>query len=79
MVWAILTTFFCCLPFGVISIINASKVDSAYAAGDYGGARIASESAKKWATWAALAGLAVGVIYGVLTIAVFSSATTTTP
>lgn len=27
MIWAILCTLFCCLPFGIVSIINAAKVD----------------------------------------------------
>ena len=27
MVWAILTTLFCCLPFGIVSIVYAAQVD----------------------------------------------------
>lgn len=46
--WAILTTVLCCLPFGVVAIINASKVNSLFAAGDYVGAQVASARAKKW-------------------------------
>ncbi|MBX3313565.1 MAG: CD225/dispanin family protein [Actinobacteria bacterium] len=76
MVWAILTTLFCCLPFGIVSIINASKVDSMYSAGDYGGARIASDSAKKWATWAAIAGLIVTGGYILLAVVAASNSTT---
>ena len=34
LVWAILTTLFCCLPLGVVSIVYASQVDGRRAAGD---------------------------------------------
>lgn len=54
LVWAILTTCFCCLPFGIASIISATKVSSAYYAGDYAGAQKASADAKKWAIWSAV-------------------------
>lgn len=57
MVWAILSTLFCCLPLGIVSIINASKVDGLYAAGAYGEAQAASENAKKWALWATISGV----------------------
>ena len=48
MVWAILTTLFCCLPTGIYAIILASKVDSLYYAGRYDEAEEASNGAKKW-------------------------------
>lgn len=35
LVWAILTTVLCCLPFGIVSIVYASKVDSEWALGHY--------------------------------------------
>ena len=49
LVWAILTTIFCCLPFGIISIIFAAQVNSKWIAGDYEGARNSSKNAKLWA------------------------------
>ena len=49
MVWAILTTLFCCLPFGIASIVYAAQVDGRRAAGDIEGARIAAEKARFWA------------------------------
>ncbi len=45
---SILTTIFCCLPFGIVAIVNASKVGSLYAQGDYEGALDASKKAQKW-------------------------------
>lgn len=49
MVWAILTTLFCCLPFGIVSIVYAAQVDGRRAAGDIDGARTAAEKARFWA------------------------------
>ena len=56
LVWAILTTLFCCLPLGLVSIVFASKVDGLRAAGDIAGAWEASRKAKTWAIWSALSG-----------------------
>lgn len=49
MVWAILTTLFCCLPFGIVSIVYAAQVDGRRAAGDIEGARTAADKARFWA------------------------------
>ena len=49
LVWAILSTLFCCLPLGIVSIVYASQVDGKRAAGDIAGAREASDKAKFWA------------------------------
>lgn len=57
MVWAILTTIFCCLPFGIISIVKASSVDRLYNSGDYNGAYEAAKSAKQYAITSAILGL----------------------
>jgi Interferon-induced transmembrane protein len=69
LVWAILTTLFCCLPFGIVSIVQAAKVDSLWTAGDYAGAQAASNSAKKWAIIAACVGVALGVLYAIIAFA----------
>ena len=63
MVLAILSTLFCCLPLGVVSIIYASKVDNLYSAGDYAGALSASKSARTWAIIGAVGALVISVIY----------------
>ncbi len=59
LVWAILTTLFCCLPMGVVSIVYASQVDGRRAAGDLAGAY---ESSRKAAGWALASALAVPVL-----------------
>lgn len=63
MVWAILSTLFCCLPLGIVSIIHAAKVDGLVAAGNYAAAQEAADKAKSWAMWAAGAWLILIVLY----------------
>ncbi len=63
LVWAILTTLFCCLPLGIVSIVHAAKVNSLLAAGDVTGAREAADKAKKWAIWSAAAWGVLVVLY----------------
>lgn len=51
---SIVVTVFCCLPFGIVAIVYAAKVDSLTAAGDFNGASAASATAKMWC-WVSLA------------------------
>ncbi len=69
MVWAILSTLFCCLPLGIVSIIEASKVDGLYREGDYEGAQNAADKAKKYAIIGAGIAVAGIVIYFILVLA----------
>lgn len=62
MLWAILSTLFCCLPLGIVAIINAAKVDGLYRSGDYSGAQEAADNAKKYAQY----GLIIGIIWIVI-------------
>ena len=57
LVWAILSTVCCCLPFGIASIVYASKVDGLYQAGDYVGAQKAADNASKYAIISAILGV----------------------
>ena len=63
LVWAILTTLFCCMPLGIVSIVYASKVESFWSIGQKEAAYDASNKAKKWAIWAALSAVILWVIY----------------
>ncbi|MDR2119316.1 MAG: CD225/dispanin family protein [Tannerella sp.] len=78
MIWAVLATVFCCLPLGIAAIVNASKVSSAYMSGDYAGAQKASDAAKKWSIWTAIAGgiwlVIVIIFYAILFAAGISGA-----
>lgn len=69
LVWAILSTLFCCLPLGIVSIVYASKVDNLYSAGDYLGAQDASKKAKNFAMWGAIIGV-IGIVLYILLIVV---------
>ena len=74
MVWAILSTIFCCLPFGIASIVNASKVDGLWASGDYNGANEAARKARTWFWWAFALGLVINlfaiIYYAVVGVAI---------
>lgn len=75
LVIAILATLFCCLPMGVVSLVHSLKVDSTYASGDYYQSVEYSESARRWANWAALTSvILVGVsLLGSCMLKVFGS------
>ena len=53
LVWAILSTIFCCIPLGIVAIIKATKVKELWALGDYEGAQKASKDALKYSLWGA--------------------------
>ncbi len=46
LVWSILATVFCCLPFGIAGIVYASRVDSYWVQGYYEAAYKASKKAR---------------------------------
>ena len=68
MVWAVLTTLFCCLPFGIVSIVHAARVDSLRAAGDIAGARESSDKARFWAIVSAASILLIIPVYILIAI-----------
>lgn len=68
MVWAILTTLFCCLPFGIVAIVKASNVNSLWMSGNYDAARQAAKSSKNWSIAAVCTGLGISIIYFILII-----------
>jgi len=63
---SILATLFCCLPFGIVGIVHAAKVDSLYQSGLYDQAQKASEEAGKWTKISFWLGLAGGILYFIL-------------
>lgn len=63
LVWAILSTIFCCLPFGVVSIVYAAQVESLYLQGRYEEAVDKSNKAFKWATASAATVAAIVMLY----------------
>lgn len=65
---AILTTVFCCLPLGIASIVFAAQVNGKYSSGDLAGAQESSRKAKQFATWSAVVGVVVLVLYIVFAV-----------
>ena len=63
LVWSILVTLFCCLPFGIVAIVKSSQVNGLWAQGRYAEAQASAESAKKWVIWSVVIGVVVGIIY----------------
>lgn len=70
LVWAILSTIFCCLPFGIVSIVYASKVDSLWTTGRYAEAEEAARKAKNWFWGAFGTGMAFYLLYTLFIVAV---------
>ena len=70
LVWAILGTIFCCVPFGIASIVNASKVDNLWQSGDYEGAMRAAKNARKWFWWGFVLGILFYIVYIAIQVAV---------
>ena len=60
---SICVTLFCCLPCGIVGIVNASSVAGKLAAGDYAGAVEASNRAKNWNIAGFIGGIVVAAIY----------------
>lgn len=68
LVESILVTLLCCLPFGVVGIVNAARVNSLYDQGLYDEAFRVSANAKKWSKF----GLIAGIVYLILVVVMFS-------
>ncbi len=65
LVQAILVTIFCCLPFGIVSIVYAAQVNGKIASGDVREAMRLSDLAKLWVWVSFGTGIA---IYGIFVI-----------
>lgn len=68
---SILVTLFCCLPFGIVGIVHAAKVESAFNSGDYDGADRASAEAKKWTMIGFWIGVVLIALYFIFLAGVF--------
>lgn len=66
LVWAILATIFCCLPFGIVGIVFAAKVNDLWNSGQYQASLEASRKAKTWTLIAIGVGILSAVLYFVL-------------
>ena len=69
LVWAILVMTFCCQPTGIVAIVYAAQVNGKIDAGDYAGARRASNSARTWANVSMILGFVIVACWVLLFIA----------
>src|ERR1700758_5776383 len=62
LVWSILVTLFCCLPFWIVAIVKSSQVNGLWAQGRYAEAQASADSARKWIIWSVVIGVIVNAI-----------------
>ena len=62
LVWAVLSTLFCCLPFGLCSIVHAARVNSYWDSGNYNAANESARKAKVWFWWSVAPGLIIYIV-----------------
>lgn len=74
LVWAILTTIFCCLPTGIYAIVLANKVDNLYFMGQYAEAKAAADGAKKWSIISVIAAVVGWILYILFYVVIFAAA-----
>lgn len=64
LVWAILATILCCVPFGIVAIVYSSKVQNDWNMGQYDKARSDSNKAQIWIIASVVCGFIFSAIYG---------------
>ena len=68
LVWAILSTLFCCLPLGIVAIVKSTSVERLWREGRHLEAQKAADDAKKYSIWGAISFVIFFVIYLLLLI-----------
>lgn len=71
LIWAILCTVLCCLPFGIVAIVKANEVNSLWYQGYHDRARESADAAKKWAMWGAISQVIVLAVVLVVYLILF--------
>lgn len=66
LVWAILSTIFCCLPLGIVAIVKATKVENLWYHGYHEEAYRQARSAGRWAMWSAIIPVILWILYFLL-------------
>lgn len=70
LVWAILCTVLCCIPFGVVAIVKAASVDKLWMQGRKEEAKMAAKAAKSYSIWGAVISLLLIVMYFIVLLAI---------
>jgi Interferon-induced transmembrane protein len=68
LIWAILSTVFCCMPAGIVAIVYAAQVEGKAASGDYEAAYVMSDKAKMWSMISFGSSIVVAVLYAMFLI-----------
>jgi uncharacterized membrane protein YvbJ len=76
LVFAIVVTVLCCIPFGIPAIVYAAQVSGKVASGNIEGALESSRKAKMWCWIAFVSGLAFMIIYMAINFLYFAAAAT---
>lgn len=66
LVWSILSTLFCCLPFGVVAIVYSAQVDSQWYRGEHERAINSARKAKNFTIAGVICGVVGSIIYFIL-------------
>ncbi len=69
LVWSILCTVLCCLPLGIVAIVQSNRVDKLWAIGDRAGAEQAAKTAKTMIIISAVLGFVGSIGYFVVALA----------
>jgi len=64
LVFSILVTIFCCLPFGIPAIVFSALAKGKKEAGDYAGAKRDADKAQNWCIAAVIAGI-LGILISI--------------
>ena len=81
LVWSILVTLFCCLPFGIVAIIKSAEVNSKWTAGDVAGANQSAADAGKWIKWSVIVSIiaaVLGIVFWLLVVVLAASSSSRT-
>ena len=73
MVWAVLTTIFCCLPFGIPAIVFAARVDSLWFSGRHQEAYNAARASRTWTLVSAIVAIVGWILYIAFYAALFEA------
>lgn len=68
LVESIIVTILCCLPFGIVAIINATKVETLWNTGQHDAALKASQEAGKWVKIGVITAVVLWGLYFILII-----------
>lgn len=74
LLFGILTTIFCFLPFGIVSIVKGSSVATLWAQGRYEEAHRASRASRNWAIAAVVAVPVMAVLFMAFALSLFAVA-----